>query len=367
MNLLRLFQRAGGRLGLGRSGPVGLHFAEQQVHAAQFALGMPEDVNLKAWASADPGVTRAELLGDARRVKSLLQQLWRDAGFSGRRVVAAMPPDKLRITPLTFTADPRSPDEEKIVRLMGERLDGAIADFVLDYVPVRCQPSETERVVLVAACRRDDAIGFLDCLQAAGLDVAALQISPVAINRLICALPGADAQRTILVINFGHERSFLTAISGRRLLLDQDVAFGEHTLLDRIGRTLELDRDQSRALVLRRGLVTIPTDADVSGAADADALAEIVRPALGRLSEEVRRVGSYVASKTQGSSIERVYVLGSIARWPGAAALMSRALGLPVQDELPVSRLAQGRGVAGEAGGVSSELAVAMGLGLYGG
>lgn len=348
-----------------QSRPVGLHFSDEQVLAAQCAGRATADAPaLRAWGSRDIPVQRDALLSDGKQLRLTLRELWKATGLHGSDVVTAMPPDKVRLTPLTFTTDPRVTEGERVLKLMADRLDGDLADHVIDYVAIRNGPGESDRAVLVAVCRRDDVISYLEALRLAGLKVRALQTGPVAINRCLSALPGSSQHQTQLVINFGRSRSYLTVVSGRRLLLDQDLAFGEQTVLERIGRVLELDPDRARALIMQRG---VGTASATERPAD-ETLAEIVRPSLQRLADEVRRVSGYVAAQHQGNAIGQVFILGSIARWPGAAGLLAGVTGLPVSCDLPVGEL------AGDAGGrrgqgarpPGPDLVIAVGLALYG-
>ena len=52
----------------------------------------------------------------------------------------------------------------------------------------------------------------------------------------------------------------------------------------------------------------------------------ILKPRLLDLVEEVERVVMYTAAQLRGASIDRVYLLGSLARWPGAERLFDSLL-----------------------------------------
>ena len=82
----------------------------------------------------------------------------------------------------------------------------------------------------MAVSRRDDVIAYLDAMRASGLTVDALEIGPVAIRRLANALPASNTQM-VLIVNTGFEASYLTMLSGRRLLMDQAIEFSESRVL----------------------------------------------------------------------------------------------------------------------------------------
>jgi type IV pilus assembly protein PilM len=216
---------------------------------------------------------------------------------------------------------------------------------------------------MVAACKRDDVLAYLESLRKAGLRVEALEISPVAINRLITAIEAQGEPSNTMVINFGSERSYLTMISGRRLLLDQEVNFGEKVLIDKIASALDLSEDLAAELALRQGLTSTGPEGE------SNPVVEIVRPLFAQLVDEISRVCRYAASQTQGGVIDQVYAFGSIARWPGAAQFLSHAANIPVADRLSLEALFDGpvgRLDSKNADSIGPELAVATGLALRG-
>ena len=358
--------------GPARIGPIGLHFAEEQVYAVQIRRSKGGTLCLRAWAALPYTEDRADLLGNPSRMKSLLRSLLGRSRFRGRKVVTAMPPEQLKITSLTYQANPGVADAEQIIRLVADRLEGPIADYVVDYLPVRSQAPETERVALVATCRREDVTAILESLGHAGIEVDAMEISPAAINRLIGAIPGASATKNVLVVNFGAERTYLTVVSGRRLLLDQEVEFGERALLEQIARALDISTILAGELVIRQGLTHGEPHGEASATLEGDddfnPVVEIVKPAFARLVEEIRRACRYAASESQGNPVERVYTFGSIARWPGTSELLSRMAGIAVADTIPLAAVFDAADAerSGEYDGIGPELAVATGLALRG-
>lgn len=353
-------------------GPVGVHFSEEHLHAVQLRQSANGQLSLRSWVSLPYPEMREELLSSPERLNLFVRQALRRGKFRGRKVVTAMAPEKLKISSLKYSADPRISDAEKIYRLMSERLDGDIGDYVLDYLPVRVHSSETERVALVATCKREDVLGYLEALAKARLQVEALEISPVAIKRLIGAMHIQNESDNTMVINFGGKKSYLTIISGRRLMLDQEVNFGEKMLIEKIAGALDLSKALAAELALQQGLVAFGAeqegaDRTLSGA-ESSAIVEIVRPLFSQLVDEITRVCRYAASETQGGVIDQVYAIGSIARWPGAVELLSRAANIPVAEPLSLETFLEvptGRGDA-QRSSIGPELAVATGLALRG-
>ena len=97
-------------------------------------------------------------------------------------------------------------------------------------------------------------------------------------------------------------------------------------------------------------------------------LSEILKPQFMKLVEEVKRAFLYAASETRGRGVQQVYLLGSIARWPGSDQLLSSLTGSKVAkipDPLSVFP-ASDEDEARAAGHSAPEIAVATGLALRG-
>lgn len=362
MNLLQRTLQGLRELRRGTTGPIGLHVAREAIHLVQLDLDDDRVNGIRAWASV-PLDNADETLASPLRLKLLLRKALVSGGFRGRKVVAAMPHGKLKIHSLSYRPTRERSDAQEIVQQMTERLGESVADYVMDFLPVRDAAPNGERLALVAVSRRADVIEFLETLRTAGLDVLALDIGPSAIRRLVCAISPGGAADNVLVVNAGDRGSFLTMLSGRRLLFDQEIDFGEHKLISLVARTLDMPPAMVRELMLGGGLDTHGPQA-LSDTNVAAAVLEILRPELKRLVAEIERAFLYAASETRGGGARRVYLVGSIARWPGADRHLSKLAGVHVTnvpDPLATLLRSDGHGLPAR---VIPEIAVATGLAL---
>ena len=91
----------------------------------------------------------------------------------------------------------------------------------------------------------------------------------------------------------------------------------------------------ARDLVMRTGLKSA-TQSSVQETIEESGLAstmsEILKPKFMQLVEDIKRVCLYAAAETRGGSVSQVYLLGSIARWPGADELLSTLTGMDVAN-----------------------------------
>ena len=104
---------------------------------------------VRGWASV-PLPPGDDVLDSPKRLGLLLRKALASRGFKGRRVVSAMPHGKVRIHSVTYRPTRERSAADEIMSLMQERLDGPLADHVLDFLPVRDGTADGERLALVA-------------------------------------------------------------------------------------------------------------------------------------------------------------------------------------------------------------------------
>ena len=61
----------------------------------------------------------------------------------------------------------------------------------------------------------------------------------------------------------------------------------------------------------------------------------IVKPSFLRVAEEVNKALIYTSSLMRGEGVQKIYLFGGIARWPGADRLLQSLVGMPVEIPNP--------------------------------
>ena len=349
---------------------IGLELSDEQLHLVQLRRTADGAVVISAHASVPYPDSREELLRSPVAFKSLLRQGLKMDSFKGRSVVAAMPATDARIMSLTYQVHSGQSDGAAIGKLMQERIGADLSEFVIDYMPVRCEPRDGDRLALVAMSKRSTVVAYLETMRRAGLRVEALEVGPVAIRRLVAEMAtAADSTSNVLVINTGKLLSYLTMVSDHRLLFDHEIEFGEQSVLDQIALSLDISPELARGMVLRQGLDPDGVPATAAGIDDTggfNTLLEIVRPLLQKLVAEIRRAFVFASSESRGPVDNRVFLLGAIARWPGSAQLLS-SLAKVKAETIPSPLLpVGGAGRKTKLRAPAPELAVATGLALRG-
>lgn len=317
-----------------------MDFSIERLNLLQMEHG-ERGLRIRAAASVPYPEDRERLLASPAQLKALLRQARQGKPFQGRRVVTALPAPDVKLINLSYESVANVGDDTVILRTLKSRLSGDLQDWVVDYLPIRREdPSAGENSALVAAARRETVLEFLETLRRSGLEVEALEVGPVAIRRLVASMGGKDHYGNSLIVNFGREKSYVSVIWGRRLVLNREMDFGENQLLRKLSQELDLPLSRAQELPHECGVFHNP-DSDwgfeLRGTDDeaARSIMEILKPVFLHLVEEVQKALIYTSSLTRGGSVENVYLFGGVARWPGADRLLSSLLSIPVEIPNP--------------------------------
>ncbi len=371
--LAKTAARLRGNVARARIGPIGIDFALESIHLVQLEAATGKPPVLRARASLAFEGTRRDFLTQPLQFRALMKRALDADRFQGRDAVIAVPSDMFRTMSINYKCGAGKDQEAAaVLKVMKDRVDGDLSDFVLDYLPVQSRTKNDERLALVAVSERKPIVALLELARKCRLDVQALEIGPVAISRLVTAFSSENNAENVLVINSGRRASYLTLLSGSDLLFDQEFAFGETGLVQLVAETLDMPEDMARSLVLRTGVRAGGHADPVSAAVDetgiVDTMSEILKPHFLRLVDEIKRVCLYAAAETRGGAVTKVYLLGSIARWPGSDGLLATMTGVEVTKMPdPLSLFIEtNENHASTTEDPAPELAVATGLALRG-
>ena len=356
-----------------RVGPIGVDIALEAIHLVQLESADNGRITLRAKVSLPIDSSRNELLQNPLQFRSLIKKALASGRFRGTNAVLALPSFLFRTMSINYRhAGSEKTEAAAILKVMKDRLEGDLGDYVLDYLPVTGRSKADEKLALVAVSERGKVVEFLELARKAGLNVSALEIGPLAISRLTRAITEDSDTATILVVNSGRRASYLTLISGDDLLFDQEVPIGEHGLVQHICEVLDISERTARQLLSDTGVDPGHHNDPVADAIDEsglyNTLSEILKPQFMKLVDEIKRAFLYAAAETRGRGVTQVYLLGSIAYWPGAEQLLSTLSGSNVEtiaDPLAMFPSDEQDGAV-SARQAAPETAVATGLALRG-
>jgi type IV pilus assembly protein PilM len=291
---------------------------------------------VRAISSITHSADLQQVRADPRLMKTLLKQAFRRQPFSGRRVVTCVPNDLVKILLLTYPALPGVADADSVVRELRGRVPGGLEGLVVDYLTVQQDNPSRPKEAIVAMADRDKVIAYLEVLSSAGLTVAALDIVAAALARLMSrmGLQDAAASQNLMLINFGSRNSYLTVVWGRGLMLDRPIEFGDERLLARLKETLGMPESAATQRLLGTGFVP-----GAQRGSESHNLKEVLRPEFAVLAAEVNKTLVYTASRTHGRTVDRIYLTGTVARYPGIEQLLRELFSVPIEILDPFSLL----------------------------
>ncbi len=350
-------------------GSIGLDMAADQLHMVQMEC-QRESLCVRASISRAYPVDREAILQAPKDLKALVAGALRSEPFRGKKVVTVVPGDLVKLMVLSYELGPRDSEPELILALVEERIQESLDEWVVDYLPIRpSHEKQSELSALVAIVREDVVVRYLELLRGAGLEVEALEITPVAIRRLVTRLAMRDLEDDVMILHFGREKSHLTVLWGRRLILYREIAFGVDRAIEQVAKSLDLPAESAASLLAEYGVCADGPYAglDRASAEIAETTLEILTPGFAAVAEQIGNALVYTASRTRGASVDLIYLVGSIARWPGVDSLVSSLASIPVRILDPFQAISGRQSPSAvEQEGAASGIALATSLALRG-
>jgi type IV pilus assembly protein PilM len=314
---------------------VGLDVGTNAVRAVEVNLGRSGPVVERVGQVALPyGAVVAGEVVDAHAVAAALRRLWKEVGFSTKRVVVGVANARVvaRVAELPDMPDAeiRSSLEYQVQDLIPIPVKDAVLDHqVLERIPTG--EGVTLRLLLVAA-HRDMLRSLLAALEGGGLTPARVDLVPFALIRALYdaddldlgddaddprhtlpqAIVGVGAGVTNVVI---HERGLPRFV--------RTLPTGGNAVAEALASDLELDLDTAEGL--KRSL-----DARHLSGPDGDRAVAIASSALSPVVDEVRGTLDYYVSSPEGGPLGQVTLTGGGARLPELADRLRDSLGVPV-------------------------------------
>jgi type IV pilus assembly protein PilM len=311
-------------------GPIGIDFGSDGLRMVQFRKSFNR---LELHASVHVSITDAQR-DSSRQFRSLISQVIKENGFVGREIVTCIQPQDVKILMLSFMRQSGIQDEELIVQRLAERMDDGIENYVIDYMMVRPKVVDgQERSVLVALAHHDEVVAHLEFLRKSGLSVKLLEVEPTAVRRLILAKHDDEQDTNLMAISIGNSQTYITVLSGRRLIYERDIEFGEQQLVTLLCKELEMDEHEARTMLSRDCCFDLDGEQDTSVNT---ALYSVLKPLFMELVEDINRALIYAASETRGIPVKQVYLTGQVATWYGIENFINTLIEVPVGVLIPL-------------------------------
>ena len=313
-------------------GPIGIDMDAECIRLVQFCR---QGDNI-ALASAAIVPLSSEARASAKQTRSLIRKALHKHRFVGREAVSCLQPKDVKIMMVSYLHQAGKSDEELIVQRIAERVGDDLGDYVIDYLMIRPQVKDgQERSVLIAMARRDRVVEYLEQLRRAGLMVKVLEIEPTAIRRLVLLKHGNDHQANLMTVSLGYSQTYITVLSGRRLIYERDINLGEKQLVELLCRELDLDDHDARSMLVSSGDLALAHNEDDPAVSMTDALYGVLKPLFMELVEDINRALVYAASETRGMPVKHIYLTNVVASWRGIEHFVDSLIDVPVSVLVP--------------------------------
>ncbi len=344
---------------MGSARAIGLDIGAGGVRAAQLAPGRQGTVLRRfGYAPLPPGAVIGGEVVDPAAVTAAIKTLWRENRFDSKHVILGVANARVLVRPVEV---PVMSDAEMVRGLpfqVADQLPMAVETSVLDFHPTETFTAptgvSTHRGLLVAAAR-DMVLTAVRAVEAAGLRVDSVDLTPFAVLRSIGEARQGRAAAEALV-DVGAQVTTVIVHSGGLPRFVRILARGGDDVTDAVSEALGVDAEEAEELKMD-AVLDPGSDDDVSRA-----VAEGARDLLDEL------VGSleYYATTFPDQLVDRVVLCGGGSLLGGFAEQLSREADLPVHLGDPLEGMSTGkvgRDVV-ELDRISAGTAAAVGLAL---
>ncbi|MCC6238767.1 MAG: pilus assembly protein PilM [Phycisphaerales bacterium] len=346
--------------------PIGIDFGTDSIKLIQLEVtGQSLAVVAAARRQISPGPW-----DDPQRVAQigvLLRQMLRQGGFSGRRIVTALPREMVHVKNIRL---PNMPPQElaQAVNFEAAHLfPFEVHDSMVHHIiagEVR-QATDVKQEVIVLAVQPEQVNRYLEQLHNWGLVVESLDIEPAALYRTterfirrkedengVHALVDVGLQRSQVIIGRGREINFIKTIDLGATHLDESVS-----------RQLGISLAEAGALRRRLGEAADSED-ELRRDPVRQAVFDATRSVMMSLAREVSLCLRYYSVTFRGYRPTKIKVMGGQACDNQVLAQLAGNLPIPVEPGRPLLNVNISRMKASDRRGVMSEWSLALGLGM---
>lgn len=321
---------------------VGLDIGTSGVRAAEVSLGRHGATLERFGQVALPwGAVSGGEVVDQDAVATAIRRLWKEAGFSSKRVALGVANQKVVVRqvdlPWMESSELRSALAFQVQDYIPIPVDEAVLDFHRIEEFTSDDGARMVRVLLVAATR-SMVMAALDTVSKAGLRPVTVDLTPFALIRSAVQSDGFDlAPSATAVVDVGarvtnivvHENGVPRFV---RLLL-----MGGADLTDAVAERMGVPVEQAEIVKQQLSAVTDPAHRDANPAA------RIVESSTATFVEEIRGSLDYYRAAPGSVAIGRLVLTGGASRLTSLAQKLTAATRLPVQAGNPLSGLHIGK------------------------
>lgn len=297
----------------------------------------------------ESGMAHSDSDAHVAQLGATIRQLLKDLRLSTNNVVAGLPASKVFASVITT---PKLSDTElaKAIPLQADQYIPMPVDQVkLDWSVLGPGANDQELEILLVAAPNTVTNKYLGIMEAAGLEVVALEINSTALYRALVP----PTSPPVLVLDMGAVASDLAIIYEHSPRLIRSIGIGGQTLTRAASQTLGLDEAQAEQFVHKFGLTQTKLEGQVLKA---------IKPSLDILIEEVQKSIKFFTARYPAAKLEKLVLTGGTAGLLELPSYIATSIGLPVEIGNPWVNISYPASLQEKLITVSSRYGVASGL-----
>jgi len=349
---------------------VGLDIGSEAVRVAVVESGKTTPV-LRRFAEMPlpPGVVSAGDVVDVGAVGEAVTALWKRHRLPRKNVVVGIANQRV----IVRQVDVAHLEESELVDALPYQVQDAIPipveEAVLDYVPLEeftTPEGDLMLSILVVAAQRDMVDGLVEIADAAGLDVASIDLQAFGLVRAAFGtdlLLGGEGPQALLDI--GGSLSQVVIVRGGITRFVRILPIGGDQFTEALSSGMGMSREDAEELKRRTG---VAGEGFPEGEDEESTARRILTRSADSLIEEIRGSVNYYLTQAGEPTLERLVVAGNGARLPHLANRVGQALNTSVEPVRVLDHVSVGRVQMTESQLLDYQpiLPAAVGLALWG-
>lgn len=312
---------------------IGIDVSDRSIKVVELSDDDNPTLRTVCWSPLSPNLMRRGVIQDPLAVAAeITAALARcsPVAVRGKMVVASIPEPQSFVRPLQIPVMSDQETDEAVKWAVRQHIPFDLDRVYLDWQPVLGATGD-QREVLVGAARRDVVDPLLDVLDAAGLQVVALELEAQALVRSLLPIDVAGVAG-VLLIDMGATATNTIYFDQGGMRFTTGIQRGGDDLTMRLAQEMSLRPTQAAEQKAVIG-------ADSIGSPTAAAMADLTRD----LVESIRGAIQEPVSQGANSGIRAILLSGGTANLPGIVNIFNDAFpGVPVQVGNPLINLSRG-------------------------
>ncbi len=266
------------------------------------------------------------MISDEDMLAETLQRMAAKNGFSGYQVAVALGGRSLFIREVVF---PRMSEKElrQAIRWDLEKyVPFSPEQLYFDFSIVGPGATDMEVRLLLIAAPREGVDAITRVVAKAGLQLVAIDIEPLAIQRTLPETPDC------VLIDTGASFSQVTLFQNNSPVFTRNIPIGGNQFTASVMEGMELGRDEAELIKHGHG----GSSDESNGGSAPDVLTGQIDRIVGELAGEVRRTLEYYQVQNRNVNISKVFITGGGAKMNKLPEKLSAILELPVSLHDPL-------------------------------